>query len=176
MTFHQLVKRLHPDAIGDNSKVTEFMELMEHRRNECLCGCGRQRPGRNRQFYNSICRLRYLHPQLKALAVVILVIACLGAGLPPMPPAKKKVQRLHSPRGEELYSATAMALVLPPKQLYLRWDYPTPLPDPRIEFDVEFRKSMSEPWQKIGSTNQPPYLINTTGPSGMFRVGAHWRQ
>lgn len=175
MTFHQLVKRLHPDAIGDNSKVDEFMELMEHRRNECLCGCGRQRPYRNRQFYNSICRLRYLHPQLKALAVVVLAIACLGAGAPPMPPVKKKVQALHSPRGAELYSAVTMAIAIPPRQLYLWWNHPMPMPNQSLEFDIEHRESFSAPWVRIGRTNQPPFPIAATGAAGMWRVGAHWR-
>lgn len=173
MTFHQLVKRLHPDANGgDGSKTIEFTELMRLHRGECYCGCGRQRPVRNRQFYNALCRLRSRYPPLKALAVVILVIACLGAGLPPMPPVKNKVQRLHSPRGEELYSAVPMAVVLPQKSYSLFWNYPLHLPQPNLEFIIEMRPDFNSPWQVLGVTNLGSYPINTTTQQMMYRVGA----
>jgi len=178
MTFRALAKQLHPDSnSGDHSRVIEFTELMRRRRNECKCGCGRQRPRNNGRFYENLCKLRYLYPQLKQLAAVILATACLGAGfqMPTKPVIKKKPVPLHSPRGAELYMGTAMAIVVPPKKYFLWWDDQTPLPHPPVEFDIEYRQSLADPWVMIGRTNQPPFPITTQGVRGMYRVGSHWK-
>lgn len=108
---------------------------------------------------------------------MLLAIACLGAGLPPMPPIpKKKVQALHSPKGKELYSAVPMVIVLPPRKWMLVWGYPTPLPQPNLEFVVETRPHLNSPWQVLGVTNIGSYPINTVAPQMMYRVGSRWKQ
>ncbi len=110
---------------------------------------------------------------LMCLGITAIPLAGASTSGPPMPVLKQRPEVLHSPRGKELYSVTAMAIVLPPKSYALTWDYPLPLPRPGVEFDVETRADFSLTWVKLTSTNQPPVPI-TTGANRMFyRVGAH---
>lgn len=107
-----------------------------------------------------------------ALLCLGLTVA-LAEGPPTLPTAKKKTARLHSPRGKELFNSTPMAIALPERRFFLTWEYPLPTPRAAVEFDIESRVDVGSQWQKIGSTNQPPYQITTTAPSGFYRVGAH---
>lgn len=110
---------------------------------------------------------------------VTAVLLCLGlmaaqsATEPPMPPVKKKVQALHSPRGQEFYLATPMAIVLPERSFALHWSYRLPLPRPGVMFTVERQRDFQSPWVKVGSTSAPPFAITTELPKAFYRVYSH---
>lgn len=146
-------------------------------RNNWPNSCGSFAPAARNESRTTAPRFAAFWRVTAALLCLGLTLTSAGAAatfeMPPLPTIKKRPERLHSPRGKELYSATAMAIVLPPKSYALVWNYRLPLPRDGVEFDIESRPDFQSSWVKIGTTNQPPYPITTTAPSGMFRVGAH---
>lgn len=175
--FHELVKRLHPDTSGDGRTLDAYRKVVaawrrrKSRFHKCFCG-------RTILRINKHCQL---HARMKATGVIAAVVLCLCLSIggefrmPTKPPLKKKVQRLSSPRGAELYSAVPMAIVTPPKSYALMWDYALPLPQPTIEFVIESRADFQSTWQVVGVTNKPPYPIISTAPQMMYRVGSRYR-
>jgi len=78
---------------------------------------------------------------------------------------------LKSPREAGETVNTPMAIEFAQPRYALSWTYPRPLPRAMVEFDIE--RFDGQRWIKEGSTNQPPWPINTDTPTGFYRVGSH---
>jgi hypothetical protein len=112
---------------------------------------------------------RKLETLFIAILLIILAIVCADGFELPRPPAAKKKVILQSPKAKGEMVNASMAVIVMPKDKYLIWTYPVPLPSPLYEFDVEIRGDLTQPWVKFATVSGPPVKIMP----GFFRVGAH---
>lgn len=69
-------------------------------------------------------------------------------------------------------SRTALVQAMPERRWMLTWEYPTSLPTPGIEFDVEVGPTPEGPWTKFATVSAPPVPI--PNEDAYYRAGAHF--
>lgn len=167
--YRQLLKRFHPDIAGTHRWSPLVTRLVEMRRRAAerfkRCDCGATISAKSTNCALCYRRRRYGAAIASLSACVLFIVAgCKSPVKPPMPPPL--------PQQAASFALPVETVVAPPKPLKIWWDYPLPMPQPNVVFELHASPNPTGPFTLFREAPEPPIIIERSQPQQYFILRA----